>query len=411
MNRYVKKSNLFIQKRVIYTMGKRTKGKSDKKIKKTFHNGKQVVSHIASGLLGAVGIAIFNIFAGYAALPGNVSELSEQMPVVSKNIADLSVRLNIIGSSFIALNEKSNNHQYNIEFIMDYLTQNSALKVNIANDVSLQAEINYNEIYLEQPKWSRSDVIAFDFASNKAYTAEDLESVPLLIPYMENNQEVYFFGQFNKNNHWDGRCLINVYEHEKLIAIMEALYTDGELIEYKQVQSESINGKNVWIVSDRKREGSYNSGETCIYEREHIPSKNFTINTAEAKDIYDIEDFLTTTDTSLISYYFGNTSDGKYNDETGHAFLIKYAEDGTILTLYQGCFKNGSFHDNTYNAWKIARNPNTGAEKYLYFKGVFQNGNSKEDNKSITEYEIPLSRIFEIVQSANIQHEMNWYKY
>lgn len=410
MTQCVKKYNFLLQKKVQYIMGKKNKSKEHTKTS-IIHFNKKILGYLGSGLLGAAGIAAFNYLVGYTKLPENFSQISEKITTMSENLTNVNDSIVDIDTSITVLSEKIKNHDDDIEWIMTYLSQNSALKINMANGVSIQTETKYNDIYLVQPVWSNSDVIAFDFVNNKAYTAEDLKSVPLLIPYMENNQEVYFLGQFNENNRWNGKCLINVYEQEKLVAIMDALYDDGNLIEYKQVQSESINGSEVWVVSDRKRDVSYNSGETQIYQRENTPSKKFTDNTVEMKDIYDTEDFLKTANTHLLSYYYGNTSNGKYNDETGRAFLIKYATDGTILTLYQGCFKNGMFHDSSYNAWEIARNPDIGTEKYLYYKGVFQNGKAKKDDRSIIEYEIPLSRIFEITQDANIKHEMNWYKY
>lgn len=372
-----------------------------------------VVTGIVAGFLAIIGETIFLDLKCFMDIPNNIKEINNNLDSLEKSY--ISLQEDVEELNELEIETKLEEHDDDIKWVMNYLAQNSALKVNLVEGVSIETEMDNNDdIHLEQPTWSDNEIIAIDTISNKSYRAKELDSVPLLIPYMDDGNEVYFYGKFNENNRWNGKCILNVYKNNKLNVILEAVYNDGKLTEYKQVLAETKNGRNVWIISNRKKEDSYNSGETWTYSRNNVPTKKFTMETVEAEYIYDTEDFLTSMETDLLSYYRGNTSEGKYNDKTGQAYLVRYANDGTILTLYKGCFSNGTFNDDTYRAWEIARNPDKGAEKYLYFKGKFKDGCAVQEinnNKVENESDIPLSRIFEIVQENGITMELNWYKY
>lgn len=438
----VKKPNFYTQEEILYTMNKKNKKQIQKKniqpinpdiksddqtitldaIQALIENNnkknikrnvlKFIATGIIAGFLAIIGETVFCKISDFANMPQNIKEIQTQLQGMEGKQDSLQTEVDKIKN--LGITAKFDSYDTSIKWIIEYLSQNSGLKLSLAEGVSIETEKIDNNVYLVEPTWTGREIIAIDVVSNKAYRADELSYIPLLIPYMEDGQEVYFYGQFNENNHWDGKCIINVYKNDKLTAIMDAVYDDGKRMEYKQVQADSKNGKDVWVISDRKDEDTYNSGETWIYSRKNVPSKKFTMESVEAEYIFDTEDFLTSMDMELMSYYNGNTSDGKYNDETGKAFLVIYADDGTILTLYQGCFKNGTLNDDTYNAWEIARNPKTGADKYMYYRGKFKDGKAdaeNDDKNIVTENDLSLQRIFEIVNESEIKYQMNWYKY
>lgn len=95
-------------------------------------------------------------------------------------------------------------------------------------------------------------------------------------------------------------------------------------------------------------------------------------------DIISAEEFIEKSGVTLEDYYFGNTSDGHFNDDTGDACLIKYFENGTVKTLYLGKIKDGDFEDTNGDTWMIGKKDINQAN-YSYYKGPFVNGKSSED--------------------------------
>lgn len=263
-----------------------------------------------------------------------------------------------------------------------------------------------NIYYLSPPTWKKTDIIAKDIESGREYCAEELVGEKLLFPYVNNGQEVIFWGQFDTNNQWNGQCLINVYENEQLILIMDAYYDHGELVWYKQVIPDKTQGNvDIWIISERTNSVGINSGESWNYIREEEYNKKFEFNSVQVTDMIDVDQFIETIDTCIEGYYCGDTANGFYNDDTGSAYLVKYAEDGTVRTLYCGKFKDGQFDDDTGNAWYITKNDNT---DYMYYKGNFKSGVTMNDGNSIFENELTLDRILELVGERNFKCELEW---
>lgn len=259
---------------------------------------------------------------------------------------------------------------------------------------------------LSAPTWTEEDIIATDNITGEKYTAIDLINKKLLLNYKSDGEDVFFYGQFNGKNHWDEDCVLNAYKNGNLTFIMEANYDDGQLINYKQIFSDKLNsGSEIWTYSERKHFDDMNIGDSWSYIKQNDYKQSFSISDVSPINIIyvdSIKDYLCTTPES---YYHGNTSNGFYNDDTGNAYLIKYNADGTIRTLYCGNIMDGKFNDNTGNAWYITKNENT---KYMYYKGIFENGSCKNDKNSERKNPLTMDMINEIVNTKNIDVELKW---
>ena len=119
-------------------------------------------------------------------------------------------------------------------------------------------------------------VIARDEALDKDYTVKELVEKKLLllssISSEEGNVESYFYGQFNSDGQWDGNCIINTYLDSKLKQITDAEYSNGVLLNCKQIFFYTMDSKrygssglDVWAYSDRTKEDGYSSGKTWLY--------------------------------------------------------------------------------------------------------------------------------------------------
>lgn len=108
---------------------------------------------------------------------------------------------------------------------------------------------------------------------------------------------------------------------------------------------------------------------------------------------------------SLKEYYFGNISHGKYNDNTGKTYLLKYIEKEKIHTLYIGKFENNLFSDNTGRAWHVELNDEV---NYLYFKGKFKNNIPLETSNNKRE-NILIEEIYRMLAEYNFNHNVFLY--
>ena len=292
--------------------------------------------------------------------------------------------------------------------IDNFFISSSYMKLNPSQNISFTHEKVTNEYKLAQPTWTTMDIVAIDPVNNREYRAKDLANISLLLPYTENGQEVYFYGQYNDNNQWDDNCIINVYENDELVLIMDAIYEDGKLLEYKQVLPYTTGkGKKAWIVSDRKAMEDYNSGDSWSFLRTKSFTKNFTLDNVVAGNIITVDNFKDSLNETLEGFYHGNTSNGLYNDDTGNAYQVKYFEDGTVSMVYKGRFKDGYPDDLTGNAWYIVKDINT---DYMYYKGTFANGKPLNDSKSTFINPMSLEEIQKIISNMDIKCELKWYE-
>ena len=364
--------------------------KKNKTLKKLFKN--PIVISVISDAVFAMLIFIVGQISGFLTLPSRVESLEKSVKELSENSAPSET---IQNAPVI-----NNYYKYGLKLI-----DQGKIKVSTES-----VEMPY---LLSPPPWETDDTIAENTETGEKITAGQLVNQKIFLPYKDGNQENYFYGQFDDNNQWDGNCIINVYQDDILISIMEAQYDNGELLHYKQaVKSITRNKDVIWRVCDKERKKDekkeYNTGETWNYiYKEYI--KDFVYDDATINDIkyiYEFEKYLKE-NSWLEGYYYGNTSDGFYNDETENAYMIKYFEDGTVRTLYCGNFVNGEFEDNTGNAWYITKGKNT---DYMYYKGYYKNGITQNNPGHIFE-DPPLSldRIRELLEENNCDLDLNWY--
>ncbi len=343
---------------------------------------KKILYAISCGILGIVGV-ILGIYIEFRIYSDKINKLDE-VPIT---LSSIETKLNDHISYSDKIEESFENDLNG--FRNSQNKQNVYIPTSsIQKDLSA-TEIKSDIIFLSSLKIKGTDTIGENPNTKKPCKAKNLKDKKILLPYTENGKEVYFYGQYNKKYHWDGHCILNIYDNNKLSIIMDGWYKDGELISYNRVTCDSKTQKinnhektiKIWRISKRVHKNNVNTGETFTYFRTSNKKKKFTLKDVEPKNIISTMDFENLLDTPLEGYYKGNTSDGKYNDETGEAYLIKYFEDGTTRMIYCGNFKNGEFNDHTGKAWYVAIDE--GAKKYIYFKGGFTNGkpDETEDHK------------------------------
>lgn len=323
-------------------------------------------------------------------------ELTNRIESMESTISDISNRLEVV--------EKNKNGDTIINNT-NYYT--SKLQPTEKGKIEIIQESQEYACILPRPTWQSNDVIAEDVETGEKYTAEQLVNERILLPYMINGQENYFYGQFNENNQWDGNCIINTYSNDKLVLIMEAEYDNGVLVSYKQVmQGMSKDGK-VWCIADRVSHKDYNSGETWNYKYVEC-LKQFHFEDVSEEDILNVDDFeLDIKKTSLLlGYYYGNTSEGEYNDKTDTSYIIKFSDDGYIRTFYKGRFLKGDFNDNTGNAWEIVFDESNNINRYFYYEGKFEKGERAEDKE--LDY-VSQEEIDKIISGMTFDCELNWY--
>lgn len=302
--------------------------------------------------------------------------IEEPEGYINKKFDKIEDRLAGLDSSVAVLKQA----QEDYEKILPYARSPYEFFPNAFSSFGVTYEKSEDIYSLNVPTWESTEIIACDRHTMQEYSAKDLEGELLLVPYFEDGQEIYFKGRYNNNNLWEGNCLINAYKNNKLSLIMDAYYENGVLKEYKQVMPfTTAQGEEVWAISDRKNNGSFNSGVTWTYRKTNEYLKEFDMETVTYGDVKSVEDFKKSITLSLEGFYHGNTSDGKFNDETGEAYLVKYFPDGTVRTLYSGRFKNGMPNDNSGQAWCISKNAED--DEYYFRNDIYINGDPQHKNK------------------------------
>lgn len=258
----------------------------------------------------------------------------------------------------------------------------------------------------ESPQISAMSYVVYS-ASNpeREYTAAEVAEQPLLLPYTENGNEVYFYGQLDSAGNWDGRCIVNIYDGNVLQLITDAMYDGGTLLSCKQAFPDTVtSGEDVWVISERKVEDGFSTGETYRYFRSDDYTKSFSLDNVEPDDILNVDEFSAQITSTLEGYYCGEISDGQYNDDSGDAYFVKFFQDGTVRTLYVGNFKDGQFNDQTGAAWMIGK-LEIGAS-YSFYQGPFKNSVSSRDS-CYWEEPISTDRIQEILKEFGFTSAVN----
>lgn len=348
---------------------------------------------IAGGIITIIGMiatVIKGVYVPIAEHTGDINEIKSSMVELDGDIKILTDDIKDL-SEFVYTNTGNKG---------EYSQNDAASKIKKVKFVEKNfpgIDLGNNEPELQNTKWEKFVSVATD-EEGKEYNSEDLQNVTFITSYMEGEKEVYFLGQYNEKNRWTGKCILNVYDGEKLDSVLEAIYNDGELFSYKRVSRES---DGTWKVTDKTIDKIQNRtkdckiGETWIYNVSETYKKNISFDDFDESRILTYEDFAYLEDEELISYYNGKTSDGYYNEDEQESYLIKYFIKGeidfgenerVIKTLYKGNFVKGKFKDESDKSWYITREPETA---YMYYEGSF----SKEtaDRKNEKEFENPAS--------------------
>lgn len=281
---------------------------------------------------------------------------------------------------------------------IDVISVSSNVTTSV-REVSLEP----NDTNLVNSNFKSDTYIGTDSNGNQ-YIAEDLINQKVLLTYTENGKEIYFLGQYNENYNWNGYCIINSYNSDgTLFSICESNFENGKRLDYKSFYKDS----DEWIYTDRVCGDNNNTGVSISYNLIYEKVKNFTNTNVRITDILYVDKFIAIINPTMLSYYYGKTSNLLFNDTTGEAYYVSYFEDGTIKTLYQGNFVDGKFNDTTGNAWYIAKEKNT---NYMYAKGNFKE-NTCIDGDDAFENPVDLNRINEIIKDKYFECELKWAGY
>ena len=365
-----------------------------------FFDNHQFFCSVLASIIASIILTSVTIPNRFSNMENNVSNIMSDMDNINKKIEKidgLDSRLKVLKTNIEnieKITDKLDDRVYNINKLTP--TKNTIDSLSLSfNDP--------NATVLSTPLWDSKDIIAIDLETNLNHTAEELANKKLLLPYIENGQEIYFLGQFNEKNHWDGHCIINVFENDYLIFIMDAVYNDGIIQFYKQMLPFKLKGTGeyVWSFSHRYFNGKSNTGESWVYhEDKNLYSKKlFDFNTVTYNDIITTDQFKRSVTTPLESYYHGNTSDGNYNDTTGQSYVIRFYKDGNVRLLYYGDFVDSVFIDD--NAWEIYYSNKDNS--YIYCKGKFE-GEYKDEDKTL----VSIDEIKEIIKDYKFECDINW---
>ena len=273
-----------------------------------------------------------------------------------------------------------------------------------------------NEDFKVTRVYNPKNIVGTDINTNTTYETEDLINKKIVMSYIDNGQTILFCGQYNDMGQWDGLCILNTYNNEEIISITDAMYENGKLLDYEQVllDEKDLNNKR-WFVSKRKNEGVYNSGETWQYKYISAFAKKSTIipNEVSINDIISVDDFKANENLQLIGYYIGNTSNGRYNDSTGNAYLIKFTDDtdiapGYVKYLYHGKIQDAKSDDNTGEAWEIAWGYDN--DSYYYYNGIYINDNRTGLNGGDPP-PIANNKLHEITDNIQLNVELKYFEY
>lgn len=343
-----------------------------------------VVASLILTLLAAIG--------GFFKLPGRVEEAEDGIHNITETTipnlkGDLNEQIEGINEDITGINEELLEIQDDLKDSVEHLDsrldnlysvlfKNLNLKASEEYTKQLAAGMGSKDSMPQDTAPTIAHVVACTDDGTE-YTSDELADINLVLPYRDGEKNGYFYGRFNENNHWDGNCIVNIYQQGKLELITDANYEDGRLRYCRQVFPDTTtNGQPIWVISNRIVEGNTSHGETWHFFRNDDFFEIQEPKSVGANDIISVDQFnesLHSGHSGVEGYYSGIVSDGKFNDTSGKAYMIKYFEDGLIRTLYVGAFKDGLFHDESGNAWMIGKVKNT-QESYAYYKGPFRNG-------------------------------------
>lgn len=346
-------------------------------------------SNIGSLIVGVLVLAVWAIIHD---LPNEVSDLKTSVAVINS-------RLDFLDSSYQYLNSRDFSYimenvgaeeelqEETIAIVASTELKSGMISAQSSNENGIKTVIDMNEI-------DDTTVIGTNANNNEDVTKKDIENKTFITHYEENGEDIFLYGKFNEKNQWDGNCIINRYKGSKLTFIMDSEYNNGELLKYQQVfKGKNSLNQDIWYVSNREVQEEKNSGETWTYFVYGDFEKDFDIHTIKAKNILDVDKFLEITPPALEGYYSGYTSDGKYNDDSGNAYLVKYDVKGNVRYFYQGRISNGYGNDNgkdeNKKSWAFIWGD--ADDGYHYHEGKFEDGHPKSTKK---DWKYPVDKDF-----------------
>lgn len=408
---------------MIYKRGEWTMEEQNEEKKKKFFNEHPFIMSVLSSLVASGLIALFGWLIVIKSLPSRMNSLENKVDgkylqlesqIAVECAKEVNEKISQIDTKIAEECRKNfDNYKNELQNLANNDSQPSIVYNNYnyinGSDSNVTASLESMREGIPNSKISLFDdstILGYDI-NNNPYYAKDLINQNILVPYMEENQEIYFYGKFNENYHWNGDCLINVYKNNNLILITEAIYDDGKLLSYKQVLPfVATDNINVWSISERIAKDDFNVGDSWNYIRNEEYAKDFDFDTVTDEDILDVYTFKSRLDTKLEGYYHGNTSDGNYNDDTGNAYMIKYnLDEGFIRGLYVGIFKDGQLNDNEESSWEIIFDDTDNS--YFYYKGNFENGDREDDSKIVSH--LTQGDINNYIKDIGFGFDLNWY--
>ena len=240
----------FAERRWRQYMGQvKNKPKSDSGIQKEEKHAesKQFKQGIVIGIISSV------VFAILSALFSNAAKLPVRMDNIEKNVKDLNSRIDTVESKFDQkIDETKSDIRGDIEGVGDDITRLENLILpflHLKPSAEVQQQITY--AYGEVNRVEQSGGLVLTSASVVAYndhgaeyTANQLSDIKLLLPYHEGKQNVFFYGQFDEENRWDGDCLVNIYENALQTLFMK---TENCLISSRRFQIQRQAAKRVGL--------------------------------------------------------------------------------------------------------------------------------------------------------------------
>lgn len=280
----------------------------------------------------------------------------------------------------------------------------TAIKADVTTEEYIKNNVSIvdNDISDSTSSISPDTCIGTD-SDGKVYIAKNLIDQTILLTYNEDDKEIYFLGQYNKNYHWNGYCVINTYDADgKLNGINESNFDDGNRLDYESFYLS--DKQNEWIYTDRDCKKETNEGISIRYKSNFSKQKNFTATNVRVSDLIYIESMKEYDNKEILSYYMGKTSNGVYNDDSGNAYLVMYNSEGFVSVYYKGNFKDGYFEDE--NAIEIVLDESYNINKYFLYNGGFTRGERISDDgiKYITQDEINT-----ILKENGCKDNFTWY--
>ena len=341
---------------------------------------------VISGLIVAGACQLPAIIGKLDTIPKDLENIQSDLGEQSDNINNLQNELGSLKNDVVALQTIHKMYSGEVaERPKDGLPDDMKYAIpveadgKLANLVKKETFEVFDEYNLAAPAWASTDVIAIGIDGTE-YTTEDLYNKKVILSYDEGEQEVFFTGQFNEKNQWDGNCLINVYKNGILVIATEAEYNNGVRTKYEQV----FPNQNAWVYSRRIEEDGRSSGDTWRYVRTDEARQVISREEPKLEDMIDPDTFIQSILTTKVSHYHGNTSEGLYNDDSGTAYNISFFDDGTTKTVYKGKFVDGEYSDTQdgSESWYITRERpdenGNGGTLYMYYKGRFVKGHPIE---------------------------------